>query len=512
MIKIKKITFFILFLILTIASNQYAVTGYDYFNPFEYDKDKIKYFSRNEFPWSEDEQIQAARGYLILGCLADSITLYKNQTDSKKWNELEIEYAYTLGLSGFYEEALLYLDNSRKKNPSNPGTYFYAGMIYLFAGFSDLANEMLKIAQGDNELYNKLAKKFLSENKGIGAVSFATVSSGLSKTYNLNTDTGVVVLNTYPGPSKFVTGIKNGDVILSANGKKTETVKDILNIINSSYEGASINLEIIRNGKKQNLTVRVHSGLGPYDLPEITKITKEPQQADLQFLAKALSFLYDKNYFTSAFIYRKLIEKYPGWDLLYIGSVLCLENIGAFNNATKLSQRALELTKDKETKLQMKEKLSELKSMSEKKKKSWRDEQGAKEIKEEEKNQKNFFIGFGGAQISIGGDSGFKLLLKGRVGMFVLKNTDISADITVDTSSGLILGLSGVERFYLIDDISLNSGVFLSVNTAGPTFNLGLSGGASYYLDKYTSIDLTLNIIGLPSQDINFYLGMTRYF
>jgi tetratricopeptide (TPR) repeat protein len=505
--KKNKLILIIIFISVYIPLKLIADENY-FFNPFVYENSKIKYYKYDESPWSEYEKIIAARGYLVMGCLADAIDLYRNLSSSSKWKELETEYAFALGLSGFYEESLLYLDNARKKDPVNPAPYFYAGIIYLFSGFSEIGLEMLKVSSGNNSPYDNIAKTFISENKTIGVLSFATINNNLRKLFNIDSDYGVVILNTYPGPEKFISDLKNGDLILSVNSKKTETVADIKNIINSSNIGDIIKVEILRNGKKINKSVKVFSRTGSLNLSETGKMTGEPEKKDLEKLTNTLSLMADENYFTSLYYYKKLMEKYPYWDLLYTGSILCLTNIGAFDNAIKYSEKALQLTRDKENKSQIKDKLLELKSLSYEEKNNWR----LSQKKTEKESKRNFFIGFGGGQLSIGGDSGFSAFLKARAGLFLTDNMDFSTDVSYGTESGLGLGLNFIQRYYLIENTSLNYGITITYNTSSSKISAGLSGGGSYFTDKYTSYDLILNLILLPSQDISFYLGMTGYF
>ncbi len=485
----------------------FAAEQDDFFHPFKFNNNKVKYYKYNESPRGDNEKLIAARGYLSMGCLPDAISLYKNFFGGENRDKIELEYAYALALSGFYEEALLYLDNARKKNPSNPAPYFYAGIVYFFAGYSDIATEMLKISMGEESDYDNIAKEFLNENKTIGVLSFATLNSGLSNLFNIDSSYGVVVLNTYPGSEKLQSELQTGDLILTVNSKRIEEEADIKNIIKSSSTGDVIKLEIIRKGKKIILPVKIFSKISSIGLPQATKMEKQPEKKDLEKLASALTLLSEQNYFSSILLYRKLIDKYPAWDLPYTGSILALTNTGAFDIAIKYAEKSLLLIQDKENKIQISDKLHELKSLSYEDKKNWRKNQK----KQAEDTKRNFFIGFGGGQISIGGDAGFSAAIKARAGFFLTDNMDFSIDVSYITQSGVGAGINLIQRYYFIENISLNYGIVLSYNTGSGNFSGGLSGGGSYYTDKLTSYDIVLNLILLPSQDINFYFGMTRY-
>jgi hypothetical protein len=223
--------------------------------------------------------------------------------------------------------------------------------------------------------------------------------------------------------------------------------------------------------------------------------------------------LSEKKYFTAILIYRGLIEKYPDWEIPYLGYTLALEKAGAFDCEKQASKQAQAASgNDSQAKQQLEKKAKQLDSAPAGKQDKWIKAQTTDSFAEK---PAGFYLGFGGGQLMFGGSNGFKLVISGRAGMLMNTGEDISLNLGLDTSSGLDIGANATQRFYVGKEYSINPGIALDYNTGRGSLSLGLLGGGSWYFEKNNSLDLLLSLNGYIGNgagvSAGFYLGMTRY-
>ena len=79
----------------------------------------------------------------------------------------------------------------------------------------------------------------------------------MAKQLNMEEGLYVVEVNEFSPAEKA--GLKCGDLIVKADGKRIKTFEELQEIKNSKEEGDSINIEFIRDGKTQNATITLSS-------------------------------------------------------------------------------------------------------------------------------------------------------------------------------------------------------------------------------------------------------------
>ena len=79
----------------------------------------------------------------------------------------------------------------------------------------------------------------------------------MAKQLNMEEGLYVVEVNEFSPAEKA--GLKGGDLIVKADGKRIKTFEELQEIKNSKEEGDSINIEFIRDGKTQNATITLSS-------------------------------------------------------------------------------------------------------------------------------------------------------------------------------------------------------------------------------------------------------------
>ena len=81
-------------------------------------------------------------------------------------------------------------------------------------------------------------------------VSVRVVDETLAKKLNLEEGLYVVEVTEYSSAEKA--GLRSGDLIVKADGRRIKTFEELQEVKNSKKEGDSINIEFIRDGKTQN--------------------------------------------------------------------------------------------------------------------------------------------------------------------------------------------------------------------------------------------------------------------
>ena len=94
-------------------------------------------------------------------------------------------------------------------------------------------------------------------SRGWLGVSIQDVSQEMSEYYNLDPNQGVYVAKAYEDNPAYEAGIRQGDVIISVEGVKINSSRDLtMNIANLGV-GSKVNIEVVRQGKNKTFTVKL---------------------------------------------------------------------------------------------------------------------------------------------------------------------------------------------------------------------------------------------------------------
>jgi len=104
-------------------------------------------------------------------------------------------------------------------------------------------------------------KRKKSVSRGWMGVAIQNVTKQLAKYYGIREKQGVYVAKVYKGDPADKAGIRQGDVICRVNGKTIKSSRDLSMTIAGSPVGATVKVELIRNGKRK--TVKVKLGKRP---------------------------------------------------------------------------------------------------------------------------------------------------------------------------------------------------------------------------------------------------------
>jgi serine protease Do len=105
-----------------------------------------------------------------------------------------------------------------------------------------------------------VAKQLQSTGKvtrGRLGVGIQPMTQELAKSFKLDSPTGVVVVQVEKGSPAERAGIRQGDVILSFNGKAVEDPAELPRAVAAAKPGGKATVEVWRNGKRERLNVTV---------------------------------------------------------------------------------------------------------------------------------------------------------------------------------------------------------------------------------------------------------------
>lgn len=89
---------------------------------------------------------------------------------------------------------------------------------------------------------------------GVAGAELKTISEGLGKA--LGVREGVLVISTEPGTPAYRSGLRDGDVILKADGRTVTSVSGLRTVVARSDGDEGVRLVILRERKQRELTLR----------------------------------------------------------------------------------------------------------------------------------------------------------------------------------------------------------------------------------------------------------------
>jgi serine protease Do len=97
-------------------------------------------------------------------------------------------------------------------------------------------------------------------SRGWLGVSIQELDRATREAFGLPAETkGVLIGDVFKGQPADKAGIKRGDVVQSIDGKPTESANSLRNLVASIYPGKTVPVELLRNGKRQTVNVKLTS-------------------------------------------------------------------------------------------------------------------------------------------------------------------------------------------------------------------------------------------------------------
>jgi aminopeptidase YwaD len=128
----------------------------------------------------------------------------------------------------------------------------YSGMVKI----SDVAYRIITdLANSDSKLIFKEAGPKLATGRGLSRRKGATL--GIMPDFAGNVKNGLRADQITPGRPAAIGGMKKGDIIISINGKSVNNIQDYMFRMNQLKHGETINVEVLRNNKKEVLLIQL---------------------------------------------------------------------------------------------------------------------------------------------------------------------------------------------------------------------------------------------------------------
>jgi len=112
---------------------------------------------------------------------------------------------------------------------------------------------IVKKAPADQKAGRRQRRVYL----GVYTVPVEDLSSRTRRKLKLENTEGVIVVEVMPDSPADEAGLKHGDVIIRANGKPVDDEEELSKDLNQVGPGKPINLDIIREGKRQEVKAQL---------------------------------------------------------------------------------------------------------------------------------------------------------------------------------------------------------------------------------------------------------------
>lgn len=116
-------------------------------------------------------------------------------------------------------------------------------------GFAIPVN-MAKEVMGDLVSFGKVKRGWLG-------VSIQDVTSEIAEAYGVKDKGGVIIGDVFSDSAAEKAGVKRGDVVLELNGEKVKDTKWFVQKVRALSPGSTVTLQVVREGKKQSLKVKL---------------------------------------------------------------------------------------------------------------------------------------------------------------------------------------------------------------------------------------------------------------
>lgn len=203
--------------------------------------------------------------YVTLG---DSSTLKVGQWVIAVGNPFGLDRTVTVGVVSAlgrenvnlsrYED---FIQTDASINPGNSG-----GPLFDINGqVIGINTAIINFAQGigfsiPSNMVQNVVKQLISKGRvvrGWLGVGIQPVTADLASKFNVNEDEGVLVNEVFEGDPAAKSGMQPGDIIMKLDGQVVDTPQTLSRLIAQLPPGKDAAFEIIRDGKKKNLTVKL---------------------------------------------------------------------------------------------------------------------------------------------------------------------------------------------------------------------------------------------------------------
>jgi serine protease Do len=121
-----------------------------------------------------------------------------------------------------------------------------------------------------------------SVTRGYLGVAIQPVTKDIAESLGLAEAEGAIISNLTENSPALKAGLKQGDTIVTANGKSIADAKDLSRTVAGIKPGSKVPFEIVRDGKRQ--TIDVELGTMPGETPKMAAVEKDSGKVELSDL------------------------------------------------------------------------------------------------------------------------------------------------------------------------------------------------------------------------------------
>jgi serine protease Do len=139
-------------------------------------------------------------------------------------------------------------------------------------------------------------KEFGAAQRGWLGVKIQSITDDIAESLGVPENTGALVAGVTPDSPAAKAGFEAGDVILKFDGKDVSTMRGLPRIVAQTPIGKSVEVEVLRQGQKRNVTVavgRLDEDEDKIDLGQ-TQPKEESKQSATSLIGLALAPLTDE--------------------------------------------------------------------------------------------------------------------------------------------------------------------------------------------------------------------------
>ena len=160
--------------------------------------------------------------------------------------------------SGPYDD---FLQTDASINPGNSG----GPLINMKGEVVGINTAIIASGQGIGfAIPVNLAKGIIDQLKNSGEVTrgwlgvgIQDISDEVAEYYGIEEKIGVLVTEVFPGDPADMAGVKDKDIILSVNGKKVSTARELTGVIADIGVGDTVSMKVLRNGATKTFKVKI---------------------------------------------------------------------------------------------------------------------------------------------------------------------------------------------------------------------------------------------------------------
>ena len=93
--------------------------------------------------------------------------------------------------------------------------------------------------------------------RGYLGIMMQPVDKNIAQKFNLKRSSGVLITNVVPGSPAESAGLKRGDIIIDADGKKISEMGELINSISNSMPGKEMTFTVVRDGKETKIKAKL---------------------------------------------------------------------------------------------------------------------------------------------------------------------------------------------------------------------------------------------------------------